>query len=77
MFKNFYYYNYFLFFLGILICILVKIRDSFIVRVGYVVFCLFVESGTNSKEEIVVFGGGDNVGGYFNDFIIFLFSYDC
>ena len=77
MSKNSYHYNYFLPSSGTLTCTSVKTRDSLTARAGHVALCLPVESGTNSKEEIAVFGGGDNAGGYFNDLIIFSPSYNC
>lgn len=67
----------FVFDIGTLTCTSVKTRDSLTARAGHVALCLPVESGTNSKEEIAVFGGGDNAGGYFNDLIIFSPSYNC
>lgn len=33
--------------------------------------CLPAESNEGDQEEIAVFGGGDNAGGYFNDLVIF------
>jgi len=67
----------FVFDLGTLTCTTVKTSDSLTPRAGHVALCLPVENETNNKEEIAVFGGGDNAGGYFNDLIIFSPSYNC
>ena len=55
---------------------MVKTSDSLTPRAGHVALCLPVENETKNKEEIAVFGGGDNAGGYFNDLIIFSPSYN-
>ena len=57
-------------------CTKVKTSDSITPRAGHVALCLPVENETKNKEEIAVFGGGDNAGGYFNDLIIFSPSYN-
>ena len=33
--------------------------------------CFSDQSEREGKEEIAVFGGGDNNGGYFNDLVVF------
>ena len=56
---------------GTLTCTAVQTSNSLSPRAGHVALSLAVEGETNNKEEIAVFGGGDNAGGYFNDLIIF------
>lgn len=51
--------------------ITVQTSDSLSPRAGHVALYLPAESEKEDKEEIAVFGGGDNAGGYFNDLAIF------
>ena len=59
------------FFLGTLTWITVKTSDSLTARAGHVALFLPAEGEEKDKEEIAVFGGGDNAGGYFNDLVVF------
>lgn len=52
-------------------CTTVQTSDSLTPRAGHVALYLPAESEMDDKEEIAVFGGGDNAGGYFSDLIIF------
>ncbi|KAL9952890.1 hypothetical protein ACROYT_G040218 [Oculina patagonica] len=61
----------FVFELGTLTWITVQTSDSLTPRAGHVALYLPAESEKEDKEEIAVFGGGDNAGGYFNDLFIF------
>lgn len=62
----------FLFFLsGTLTWTTVQTSDTLTARAGHVALHLQPESEQENKEEIAVFGGGDNDGGYFNDLVIF------
>lgn len=51
--------------------ITVKTSKSLTARAGHVALFLPVEDEEKEKEEIAVFGGGDNAGGYFNDLVVF------
>lgn len=57
--------------LGTLTWITVKTSKSLTARAGHVALFLPVEDEEKEKEEIAVFGGGDNAGGYFNDLVVF------
>lgn len=48
-----------------------KTSNKLTARAGHVALYLPVEGDQEGEEEIVVFGGGDNEGGYFNDLVIF------
>lgn len=61
----------FVFDLGTLTWITVHTSDKLTARAGHVALSLPVESEQKDKDEIAVFGGGDNAGGYFNDLVIF------
>lgn len=61
----------FIFNIDSLTCITVKTSDRLTARAGHVALYLAVENDREDKEEIVVFGGGDNAGGYFNDLVFF------
>ena len=56
---------------GTLTWITVKTSKSLTARAGHVALFLPVEDEEKEKEEIAVFGGGDNAGGYFNDLVVF------
>lgn len=60
-----------LIFSGTLTWITVHTSDKLTARAGHVALSLPVESEQKDKDEIAVFGGGDNAGGYFNDLVIF------
>ena len=51
--------------------ITVQTSVSLTARAGHVALCLAEQSEHEGKEEIAVFGGGDNNGGYFNDLVVF------
>lgn len=51
--------------------ITVQTSVSLTARAGHVTLCLAEQSEHEAKEEIAVFGGGDNNGGYFNDLVVF------
>lgn len=57
--------------LGTSTWITVKTSESLTGRAGHVALFLPADSEEKEKEEIVVFGGGDNDGGYFNDLVVF------
>lgn len=57
--------------LGTLSWVTVRTSDSLTARAGHAAFFLQKENEEEGEEEIAVFGGGDNAGGYFNDLIIF------
>ena len=48
-----------------------KTSNKLTARAGHVAMYLPIEGDKEGEEEIVVFGGGDNEGGYFNDLVIF------
>ena len=56
---------------GTLSWVTVRTSDSLTARAGHAAFFLQKENEEEGEEEIAVFGGGDNAGGYFNDLIIF------
>lgn len=61
----------FIFDLALLTCTAVKTSNKLTARAGHVAMYLPVEGDQEGEEEIVVFGGGDNEGEYFNDLVIF------
>lgn len=60
-----------LFLSGTFTWITVQTSGSLTARAGHVALHLPTECEQDDKEQIAVFGGGDNAGGYFNDLVIF------
>lgn len=47
----------------------VKLQPPIATRVGHTMICLPYKHTNNKQDEVLIFGGGDNEGTFFNDLV--------